>query len=402
MSESLPLAGLRVLDVATWIAAPAAATVLGDFGAEVIKIEQPGTGDANRVSVNSAHSPQAAVNYRWHLDSRNKRSLALDLKHPAGRAALDRLLGAADIMITNLPFPVRQRLRIGFDDVRAVNPRLIYGSFTGYGEAGPDKDQPGFDSTAYFSRTGLLDAIRYEGQPPAFSLPAQGDRAAAMGFLAGLLLALYERERTGAGRLVASSLFANGVWSNGMLAQAGLIGATIGPRPPRERPRNALANIYRTRDDRWIQLSAANETKHWPALCEAIAMPELMAEPQFLTQPLRRRNAAALAAVLDQAFARLDLGEGLARLAAARVPHAPIARAADLADDAQAAAAGIVVETDIAELPRTIAAPFQLAGVAPRRAGAGPGLGADSDAVLAEAGFTREEIAALRAAGAVA
>lgn len=402
MSDPLPLAGIRVLDVATWIAAPAAATVLGDYGAEVIKIEQPGEGDANRIAVNSAHSPQSAVNYRWHLDSRNKRSLALDLKHPAGRAALDRLLARADIMITNLPFPVRARLRIGWDDVKAVNPRLVYGSFTGYGEAGADRDQPGFDSTAYFSRTGLLDAIRYEGQPPSFSLPAQGDRAAAMGFLSGILMALYARERTGEGRMVASSLFANGVWSNGMLAQAALVGASIGPRPPRDRPRNALSNIYRTRDERWIQLSAANEGKHWPALCAAIEMPDLERQPRFATQPLRRANAAALAAVLDARFIRWDLAEGIRRLVEARVPHSPIARAMDLADDAQARAAGIVVPTAIAEMPATIAAPFRLAGVEPAVARPAPGLGADSDAVLDEHGFTAAEIAQLREDKAVA
>lgn len=401
---SLPLSGLRVLDVATWIAAPAAATVLGDYGAEVIKVEQPGDGDANRYSQNSAHTPQVAgVNYRWHLDSRNKRSLAIDLKSPAGRAALDRLIARADILITNFPLPVRSRLRLGWDDVRELNPRLIYASFTGYGEDGPDKDQPGFDATAYFSRTGLLDAIRYEGGPPAFSLPAQGDRASAMGLLAGILLALYDRERTGKGRMVASSLLANGIWSNATLTQAGLVGGSIGPRPPPERPRSALSNIYRTKDDRWFQLSAVNEAKHWPALCEAIGCAALMEMPEFATRELRRANATALAEPLAEAFARLDLKDVLARLVEARVPHAPIARASEIADDPQAVAARAVVETAIPELPRTVAAPFQLTGAPPRVAQPAPGLvGADTDAVLRDAGFTAAEIAGLREAKAIA
>jgi formyl-CoA transferase len=402
MTSPLPLSGLLVLDVATWIAAPAAATVLGDFGAEVIKVEQPGEGDANRQSQNSAHTPQLPVNYRWHLDSRNKRSLALDLKHPAGRAVLDRLIARADILITNFPHPVRSRLKLEYADVERSNPRLIYASFTGYGEEGPDKDQPGFDSTAYFSRTGLLDAIRYEGGPPAFSLPAQGDRAAAMGLLAGILMALYDRERTGKGRLVSSSLLGNGIWSNATLVQAGLAGGSIGPRPPPERPRNALASMYRTRDDRWFQLTAVNEAKHWPALCAAIARRDLEGVPEFATRELRRANATRLAAVLAEAFATLDLADVIARLDAARVPNAPIARAIEVAADPQAAAAKAVVATDIPELPRTVAAPFQLSGAPARKPQPAPALGADTDAVLRQHGFTAEEIAGLRKAGAVA
>lgn len=400
---SLPLSGLRVLDVATWIAAPAAATVLGDYGAEVIKVEQPGEGDANRYSQNSAHTPQVAgVNYRWHLDSRNKRSLAIDLKSPAGRAALDRLIARADILVINFPLPVRSRLRLAWDDVKAINPRLIYASFTGYGEEGPDKDQPGFDATAYFSRTGLLDAIRYEGGPPAFSLPAQGDRASAMGLLAGILLALYDRERTGKGRMVSSSLLANGIWSNATLTQAGLVGGSIGPRPPPDRPRSALSNIYRTKDDRWFQLSAVNEAKHWPALCEAIGCRELMEEPEFATRELRRANAALLASPLAEAFSRLELKEVLRLLVEARVPHAPIARASEIAEDEQAVAAKAVVATAIPELPRTVAAPFQLAGAPPRVARPAPTtVGADTDGVLRDAGFTAGEIAALREAKAI-
>lgn len=402
MSHPLPLSGLLVLDVATWIAAPAAATVLGDYGADVIKIEQPGEGDANRYSQNSAHTPQMPINYRWHLDSRNKRSLALDLKNAAGRTALDRLIGQADILITNFPLPVRARLKLAYDDVKMINPRLIYGSFTGYGEDGPDKDQPGFDATAYFSRTGLLDAIRYEGSPPAFSLPAQGDRASAMGLLAGILMALYDRERTGKGRMVASSLLANGIWSNATLTQAGLVGGAIGPRPPPDRPRSALSNIYSTKDDRWFQLSAVNEAKHWPALCRAIEQPELMERSEFATRELRRSNATALAAALAPAFVRWSLKEVLDRLVEARVPHAPIARAIEIADDAQAVAARAVVPTAIPEMPRTVAAPFQLDGIAPITPQPAPALGADSDAVLRRCGFSDTEIDDLRAKGAVA
>ncbi|TBR21033.1 MAG: CoA transferase, partial [Reyranella sp.] len=164
MTETaLPLAGLRVLDISSFIAAPAAAVVLGDWGADVIKVEGP-DGDPNRrIMQDSANYPKSEVNYPWQMDSRNKRSIVLDLKQADARAALDRLIAVSDILICNFPPPVRDKLKLAYEDVKQVNPKLIYASLTGYGESGPDRDRPGFDATAYFARSGLLDAQRYEG-----------------------------------------------------------------------------------------------------------------------------------------------------------------------------------------------------------------------------------------------
>ena len=187
MTETaLPLAGLRVLDISSFIAAPAAAVVLGDWGADVIKVEGP-EGDPNRrIMHNSSNYPKSEVNYPWQMDSRNKRSIVLDLKQPAARAALDRLIAKSDVLICNFPPPVRDKLKLAYDDVKPVNPRLIYASLTGYGETGPDRDRPGFDATAYFARSGLLDAAALRRRHRrAFSLPAQGDRATAMALVVG-------------------------------------------------------------------------------------------------------------------------------------------------------------------------------------------------------------------------
>lgn len=402
MSNRLPLDGVKVLDVATWIAAPAAAVVLGDYGADVVKVEQPGDGDPHRANINLANFPKSATNYPWHLDARNKRSIALDLKHPQGRAALDRLIVGADVLITNFPFPVRERLKLSYDDAQRLNPRLIYASFSGYGEEGPDKDQPGFDSNAYFARSGIFDVGRYEGQPPAFSLPAQGDRASAMGFVAGILMALYDRERTGVGTQVSSSLLANGLWSNAVMAQAALVDAYLDLRPPRDRPRSAVANIYETRDGRWIQLSVVREEKLWPALCAAIERPSLEHDRRFADTPARRRNAVELTQILDDVFRSHDWQDWSRRLKLHGITHAPIARIGDVPGDAQAMAARAVVPTANPEMPRTIATPFQIASVEPRAAGPAPALGADTDAILREAGYCAAEIAALKAAGAAA
>ena len=400
MADRLPLEGIRVLDVASWIAAPAAAVVLGDFGADVIKVEPPETGDPHRLNYTLPQAPRSEVNYPWHLDSRNKRSVALDLKSEAGRLALDRLICRADVLITNFPFPVRDRLKLAYDDVCHLNERLIYASFSGYGEAGPDKDLPGFDANAYFARSGLFDRLRYEGQPPGFAMPAQGDRAAAMGLVSAILLALYDRERTGKGRQVSTSLYANGLWSNAFMAQAALIDAHTGLRPPRERPLSALANIYRSRDGRWFQLSIVQSEKQWLVFCDLIGRPDLPRDARFAEIAVRRRHSAELCAILDAVFAAHDYTHWHGLLAKAAIPHAPIAQMADIAADEQARAAEAVVATDITELPQTIASPFQLAGITQRRARPAPALGADTDAILAEAGFTRDEIAALRRSGA--
>jgi len=398
----LPLEGLKVLDVSSFIAAPAAAVVLGDFGADVIKVEQPGDGDPHRTNINLTNFPKAPVNYPWHLDSRNKRSIALDLKSPEGRAALDRLISRTDVLITNFPFPVRIRLKLMYDDVKDLNDRLIYASFSGYGENGPDKDQIGFDSNGFFARSAILDSARYEGQPPAFSLPGAGDRPSAMGLLSGILIALLDRERTGRGTHVSSSLLANGLWANGVHAQAALVGGFLPPRPPRTRPRSGIANLYETRDERWMQLSIVREEKMWNSLCKAIERPDLENDPRFCDTPTRRRNAATLTEILDGVFRLRDWADWHRILMACNLPHASIARAEDIPHDEQAVAAGAIIETDNPEMPRTIAAPFQIAGVVTRTPGPGPALGQHTDEVLREAGLSRTEIAALKASGAAA
>jgi len=402
MTETaLPLAGLRVLDISSFIAAPAAATVLGDWGADVIKIEGP-DGDPNRtIMQSSANYPKGEVNYPWHMDSRNKRSLVLDLKNPAARPALDRLIAVSDILICNFPPPVREKLRLAYDDVKPVNPRLIYASLTGYGETGPDRDRPGFDATAYFARSGLLDAQRYEGGPPGVPGPAQGDRATAMGLVSAILMALIHRMKTGEGSWVGTSLLGNGLWSCGVIAQAALVGAYLPHRPPPERPRSALGNIYRTADDRWLQITIVREDKLWAPLCTAVGRPDLIADPRFAETEVRRRHSADLAAILSDEFARRDYEHWRHALASHDVTFGVISRPQDVPDDPQAVACGAVVETAIPEMPRTLSNPIRLGFAEQRIAHAAPALGQHSDEILHEAGLGAAEIAALRASGAV-
>ena len=399
--SGLPLAGLRVLDISSFIAAPAAAVVLGDWGADVIKIEGP-DGDANRTIMNdSANYPKAAVNYPWLMDSRNKRSLVLDLKNPDSRLALDRLLAAADVLICNFPPLVREKLRLNYEDVKALNPRLIYASLTGYGETGPDRDRPGFDVTAYFARSGLLDAQRYEGGPPGVPGPAQGDRATAMTLVSAILMALIHRMKTGEGSWVGTSLLGNGLWSCGVIAQAALVGAYLPHRPPPDRPRSALGNIYQTSDDRWLQLTIVREDRMWAPLCQTIERPDLIDDPRFAAQDERRKRSAELAALLREAFASPDYEHWRQAMAAHGITFGVISRPQDVPDDEQAVACGAIVATAIPEMPRTLANPIRLGFAEQQIAGPAPALGQHSDEILAEAGLSEDEIARLRSSGAI-
>jgi len=212
--------GLTVLDCASFIAAPAAATILADFGAEVIKIEPP-AGDPFRHLPRLPGNPKCEHNWAWMLESRNKQGLALDLSTADGQAVLCRMVPRADVFITNFPPAVRRRLGIAYRNLAPLNERLIYASFTGYGEHGQEANKPGFDSNAWWARSGMMDLVRPDSAgPPARSLPGMGDHPSALALFGAIVAALYRRERTGKGAHVGTSLMANGVWSNGLMVQA--------------------------------------------------------------------------------------------------------------------------------------------------------------------------------------
>lgn len=396
--------GLRVIDAATWIAGPAAATVMSDFGAEVIKLEPP-TGDPLRHL--AASSPMLAGgehNHFWVLDSRNKRSLALDLKHPESREVLDELVRSADVFVTNFRSGLAARLGLDWERLQELNPRLIYGQVTGYGDSGPGADQPGYDTTAWWSRTGLADWVRRPGTAPALSAPGMGDHATAMSLFGAICSALWAREKTGRGRRVSTSLFANGIWSNGMLTSMKLCGADLPERNPDMAVSNALAVQYETADGRWLQLTLLNEDREWPRLLEALNAEHLADDARFSTTEARRDNAPILHGLLLEAFQRLSSQQAKTLLEAAGIPAAMLTTIDDLSEDPQALAADIV--TPVAE-PRpggweqTVNSPIWIEGYPKRRASYAPDLGQHSDEILQELGFDTDQCARLRANGAI-
>ena len=394
-------AGLKVVDLASFLAGPGAATVLSDFGADVIKVEPPGIGDPHRMTYKVPPLPSAKENYAWHLSNRNKRGLALDLKSPHSGEILERLVKWADVLVVNFPHPVRKKLKLTYEDIAHWNPRLIYADITGYGDEGPDADLPGFDITAYWSRSGLLDMTRDAGAPPTLPVPASGDHATAMGLYSAIVTGLYRRERTGEGCYVTTSLIAEGIWASAVAVQAALCDAKFYPLHDRKNPPNAIFNVYQTSDDRWFLI--VMQPKDWPALVAAVGQPELASDPRFADDAARAKNSAQLAAILDKIFTAEPLAHWHDVFERDRITYGIVKTAAEVTTDPQALANEIIVpiEGGSEHLTRTVSSPIKIRGVPKAPARRAPELGEHNDQILSELGFTDKQIDGFRAGGSV-
>jgi crotonobetainyl-CoA:carnitine CoA-transferase CaiB-like acyl-CoA transferase len=394
--------GLKVLDCASFIAAPAAATVLSDFGADIIKIEPPGMGDPYRDLPKLPGYPASEHNFAWLLESRNKKSLALDLTKPEAQAVLYKLVAESDVFITNMPPLVRSKLGITYDHLAHLNERLIYASFTGYGEKGEEADKPGFDSSAYWARSGLMDLVRADtNTTPARSIAGMGDHPCALAFYGAIVTALYQREKTGKGAHVASNLMANGVWAASLLAQAKLCGAKFGERRPRERALNAVTNHYQCKDGRWIILSLLNEDRQWPTLARCIGREDLIDDPRFATRPDRHARSVELIKIFDEVFATKDLAEWRKLLDGNGLVFGVVGILDDIPNDKQMLDNEVLVPFEN-DTMLTISSPIWIDGarkVQPRKP---PAVGEHSDEILRQAGYDEATIGTLRASGAVA
>ena len=401
MDEKGIFDGLKVLDCASFIAAPAAATVLSDFGADVIKIEPPGFGDPYRNLPNLPGYPVSEHNYAWMLEARNKKSLALDLAKPEAQAVLHRLVAEADVFITNFPPSVREKLGLTYATLAPLNERLIYASFTGYGEKGEEANKPGFDSNAYWARSGLMDLVRADvDTTPARSVAGMGDHPCAMALYGAIVTALYKRERTGKGTHVASNLMANGVWAASVLAQAKLCGAKFGERRPREGALNAVTNHYQCRDGRWIILSLLNEERQWPTLARCMGRDDLIADDRFATKAGRHARSLELIHIFDEVFATRDLAEWRRILDGNGLVFGVVGILDDIPTDQQMLDNDVLVPFEN-DTMLTINSPIWVDGASKAKPRKPPGIGEHSDDILRQAGYDDAAISALRTSGAV-
>src|SRR5262245_40320174 len=392
--------GLRVVDFSSFVAGPAAAVILSDFGADVIKVEPP-NGDPWRFGHKIPPQPLADDPYQWHLNNRNKRSITLDLKSPTAQRVLQELVTWADVFIVNTPHPARKKLKLEYDDVVQWNPRLIYADLTGFGEKGLDASLPGFDIASYWARSGLLSMTRDAGAPPTLPVGGSGDNATAVGIYAAIVTALYRRERTGKGSYVTTSLLAEGIWSASVAIQAALSGAKFYAPHDRKNPANAAFNVYRAADGTWFVLIVTADKL--AAVAKAIGRPDLLTDARFSDPKKLVENMLQLTAILAEGFAPQPLSHGYEVVGGAHVTFGAVRGPQEVIEDPQLRVNDIVVPLEGAggKLTSTISSPIQVHGVAKVSARRAPNLGEHTDEILKELGFDAKAIEGLRASGAV-
>ena len=398
------LEGLKVIEMATYIAAPGAGGILADWGAEVIKIE-PLSGCPMRYTMANVGADHLKGSPIFDLDNRGKKGLAINTSTPEGVEAVKRLVKDADVFITNVRPGGLERAGLDYDSLKEINPRLVYASVTGYGLQGPDRDRPGFDIAAFYARSGVGWLQTVKGGEPTTLRTGIGDHTTSMATVGGILAAIFERQQTGKGRLVEASLLRAGIYAAGSDTAVQLKYGKLGSTKSRHEAIMPISNFFQTKDT-WIVIVPRQGSVDWTAICKAIGQPDLETDPRFDSPKNRRANAAELVDILDAAFAEHDLAYWREKLDAEDLIWAPLMRPADVFADPQAKAAGAYVE-----VPEegggegtylSPASPIRFPGADDGPKGPSPALGEHTIDTLKASGFSEDEIENLRKAGAIA
>jgi crotonobetainyl-CoA:carnitine CoA-transferase CaiB-like acyl-CoA transferase len=390
-------AGIRVLDVAQNTFGPAAAGVLADFGADVIKVEHPVRGDPQRGLVTAAIQPSiGGVNLGMAQVNRGKRSIGLDLTSRQGSEVLAKLVQSSDVFVTNCLAATATKLGIGEDTIRKLNPRVVYARASGFGSRGSRSDERAYDSTAYWARGGIAASLaRGEERPPS-PLPAFGDRVGAMNLAFGITAALLRRERTGQGATVDVSLLGTALWQN---SSTTVYSMALGQdwRSRSATVTNPLSATYETSDHRWLTLTMLESDRFWVDFCEKSGRSDLVDDPRYATSAARTEHAAALSLELATTFAKATLSDWRERFASLEGAWAPYLTSLEAVEDGQSIANDYVVPVEQGNglEVRLLPPPVQFDGAPPtlRRA---PEFAEHGEQILLELGYTWEDIALLK------
>ena len=389
------LEGLNVLDVGSYVAAPAAATVMGDFGANVIKVEPP-SGDPYRGLLGMVVTEYP--NFFWDMDGRNKRSLSIDLTSEKGREVIAKLIEQADVFITNYRPELLEKLQLTYERVSSIKPEIIFGQINAYGLKGPDANRTGFDTTAWWASSGMMDYARRPDAMPAVSSPGMGDHPTGMALFGGLMGALYRREKTGQGAHVQTSLLASGAWSHSMLIQGALVGYDATENRTVEDLKNLpLATTYTTSDGRAILLSILNPDKEWPKFLAAVDREDLLEDDRFSERLTRMMHGAELYDILAEVFAAREASYWCTQLDAHEITYALTATLSEVINNEQMYANDILVEmTPGRQLyAHTVNSPVWIDGEEKVTPVVAPNIGEHTSEILSELGLSDNEIAGM-------
>lgn len=395
-----PMEGIKVIELSNMLAGPMTARILAEWGADVIKVESA-NGDTWRTQGATSLSPTTAVaNPNFDMQNLNKRFLSINTRTAAGKNILLKLLETADVFVTNYRVQALEKMGLTYEQLKAAYPRLIHASVLGYGSKGPEKDRPGYDYTAFYSRTGLLADLAPAGGPPLMTVAGFGDHSVAVALAGAIAAALFRRERTGEGDKVDVSLLQIGTF----ILSSGLLNGFNGRTYPRshEDCSHACSNTYQGADGEWLYL-AIIDYRRFPEFCEVIGLPELSTDARFSTAAAYYANKRELVGILDKKFKEQPIAYWHKLLTAHDLPHDVLAHFKDVPEDPQVIANHYAYHYEYSDGTKTVftngPAHFQSVDPAliPHKI-SGP-IGCDTAAILAELGYNEEEIHSLYAAG---
>ena len=394
-----PLEGIRVLEVASWLAAPCCAALLADMGATVIKVEPPGGETYRRMY--DALMGDGSVHPSYQFDNRGKRGICINLEDPAGIDVVHQLVRESDIFITNLTAERLTRYRLTDRDIHEIQPSMIYGVLSGFGTDGPDSDRQAFDQTAFWARSGAMSIFGDRDDGPLISRGGYGDRTTGLNLLAALLAALRLRDQTGAGQFVEVTLQRTGIWALASDVNAALFDRAQPAKTSRAEPPNPIWNFYTTSDDRVILLVMPMPVKFWPKFCRMVDRDDWLNDERFSTVPGLMQHGLAILPEIESMFRSQPLEYWRQKLDAAGLIWEPVAALPEVVEDPalREREAFSLVFHERAGAMEVVSAPFHIrdADVAVR--GPAPDRGQHTRDICGELGLTSDEIDGLIAAG---
>lgn len=396
-----PLEGVKVVEMATFIAVPAVGRMLADMGAEVIKIESAKGDNLRFTAPNEGRPSDPHEDTNFDLENANKKGIVLDLRVPKGKEVLFKLMDDADIFLTNWRPGALARQNLTYDELKEKYPRLVYASLTGYGEKGPDKDLPGFDYTSFFARSGWSGSLYQKGTVPTNLIPALGDHQAALALTAGILGALYRQQKTGQGEYVTTNLLHTGIWVQSFQIQGAQYGTEYnGVMYPFDRRQNPLPYqpAVQTKDDRFLQVMGPNFSIYWPLIMRAIGREDVLDDP-ILSDQKKIQDSGKLGEAYDivqEGFKQKTMEEWIPILKELDIPYAPCVTYQEVSKDEQAWANDVFYEMDYPRGPKALVrtpVTFNNTPLPPYEKA--PLLGEDTEEVLSSLGYSADEIQAM-------